>query len=315
MGLKIGLFSSLLAKYGHSDYDGKAGYPRHGGKYPKDRAGRNLFEIYEDNGNKAIFWFQSAYDNAKNGEFENEIIGHAISFAGKESGILKTVHPHGMRFGQPSVLVAYFKRNGDFITLKIAEDTHYCNYEEIPIPKWWSQEKTALFIEERSDEIEKILDGNLYFKRKYAYKPYSERYPPPRCKHDRVLSTCMICDPKRALRARLRGRVSSAIRNGKKASTMELTGCNLDELKEYLGDRFLEGMSWENYGEWHIDHIRPCASFDLTSEEEQKMCFHFTNLQPMWAKENIQKSDKFDISTFNRVWDGEKWVDRPSFSG
>ena len=98
MGLKIGLFSSLLAKYGHSDYDGKAGYPRHGGKYPKDRAGRNLFEIYEDNGNKAIFWFQSAYDNAKNGEFENEIIGHAISFAGKESGILKTVHPHGMRF-------------------------------------------------------------------------------------------------------------------------------------------------------------------------------------------------------------------------
>ena len=54
----------------------------------------------------------------------------------------------------------------------------------------------------------------------------------------------------------------------------------------------VEGMIWENYGTWHIDHFYPCDSFDLTKDEEQKRCFHYTNLQPLWAKENIKKSNK-----------------------
>jgi hypothetical protein len=51
-------------------------------------------------------------------------------------------------------------------------------------------------------------------------------------------------------------------------------------------------MNWENQGEWHIDHILPCASFDLTKEEEQRKCFHYTNLQPLWAKDNMIKGSK-----------------------
>jgi DNA/RNA endonuclease G (NUC1) len=53
-------------------------------------------------------------------------------------------------------------------------------------------------------------------------------------------------------------------------------------------------MNWENYGKngWHIDHIIPCASFDLTDPKQQKNCFHYTNLQPLWAADNIRKSDK-----------------------
>jgi hypothetical protein len=53
-------------------------------------------------------------------------------------------------------------------------------------------------------------------------------------------------------------------------------------------------MSWENYGYrgWHLDHINPCAAFDLTIPEQQKRCFHYTNLQPMWWKQNIAKKDK-----------------------
>jgi desulfoferrodoxin (superoxide reductase-like protein) len=61
-----------------------------------------------------------------------------------------------------------------------------------------------------------------------------------------------------------------------------------------LEKQFKLGMNWDNYGRsgWHIDHIKPCASFDLTKKEEQLKCFHYTNLQPLWARENLIKSDK-----------------------
>ena len=66
------------------------------------------------------------------------------------------------------------------------------------------------------------------------------------------------------------------------------------ELKAYLELQFTDGMTWENRGNWHIDHIRPCASFDLTDPEQQKQCFHYTNLQPLWAADNLAKSDSWD---------------------
>ena len=77
-------------------------------------------------------------------------------------------------------------------------------------------------------------------------------------------------------------------------STVELIGCSMDEFKKHIELLFQEGMSWDNYGKngWHIDHILPCASFDLTDIEQRKKCFHYTNLQPLWAIDNIRKSDK-----------------------
>lgn len=63
-------------------------------------------------------------------------------------------------------------------------------------------------------------------------------------------------------------------------------------LKQQLDAQFREGMSWVNHGEWHVDNIRPCAIFDLTRVAEQKVCFHYTNLQPLWAEENLRKNDK-----------------------
>ena len=74
--------------------------------------------------------------------------------------------------------------------------------------------------------------------------------------------------------------------------TMKLVGCTPTFLKEYLEAKFKDGITWDNYGEWHVDHIIPCASFDLTKEEEQKKCFHYTNLQPLWAEENLSKGAK-----------------------
>lgn len=99
------------------------------------------------------------------------------------------------------------------------------------------------------------------------------------------------------LKSSLRSRLKSFIK-GKNKSTksLELVGCSLEELKAHLESQFLEGMSWENYGlhGWHIDHIRPCASFDLTDLTQQKLCFHFSNLQPLWAKDNLSKGGKYE---------------------
>jgi hypothetical protein len=90
----------------------------------------------------------------------------------------------------------------------------------------------------------------------------------------------------------LRGRVVSALRGrSKSVRTMEMVGCLIEELKNHLQSKFTEGMNWVNYGKdgWHIDHIIPCASFDLSKMEEQRKCFHFSNLQPLWAVDNIRK--------------------------
>jgi hypothetical protein len=100
----------------------------------------------------------------------------------------------------------------------------------------------------------------------------------------------------------LRVRTRKAIKNQNayKTDHMEkLLGCTFDEVKIYLEKQFLPGMTWENHGlhGWHIDHVRPCASFDLTDSEQQKLCFHYTNLQPLWAKDNLSKNAKWNQPT------------------
>lgn len=87
-------------------------------------------------------------------------------------------------------------------------------------------------------------------------------------------------------------RINGAIKNSKSNKTLDLVGCSVDFLKLHLESQFKEDMAWSNYGKWHIDHIKPCASFDLTDIEQQKICFHYTNLQPLWAIDNIKKSNK-----------------------
>ncbi len=80
----------------------------------------------------------------------------------------------------------------------------------------------------------------------------------------------------------------------KKDRTIEYLGCTISEYCDYLESKFDSNMTWENQGVyWHIDHIRPIASFDLTDEEQLYQCFHYTNTQPMEKTENRLKSDKY----------------------
>ena len=84
---------------------------------------------------------------------------------------------------------------------------------------------------------------------------------------------------------------------GSKASrTHDVIGCTVAELSQHLQIQFTDGMTWDNYGRngWHVDHVRPCASFDLTDPDQQRQCFHYTNLQPLWAVDNIRKGSKWD---------------------
>ena len=91
----------------------------------------------------------------------------------------------------------------------------------------------------------------------------------------------------------LRRRINHVLnKNNKSLSTMMLIGCEIDYLMYHIQNRFTKGMSWDNYGLWHIDHRRPCASFDLSKPSEQRKCFHFSNLQPLWAEDNFKKGSK-----------------------
>ena len=76
-------------------------------------------------------------------------------------------------------------------------------------------------------------------------------------------------------------------------STMFLIGCEIDYLMYHIQCQFTKGMSWDNYGFWHIDHKLPCVKFDLSKPIEQRKCFNFKNLQPLWAIDNIKKSDNY----------------------
>ena len=119
----------------------------------------------------------------------------------------------------------------------------------------------------------------------------------------------MLCSPNTAIAHILRSRVMRALKGGwKSASITELIGCTIEECRQHLENQFEDGMTWDNHGEWHIDHRRPCSSFDLVNEEEQRMCFHYTNLQPLWATDNLSKSDDFDEATFQWEWSGEMWI-------
>ena len=97
------------------------------------------------------------------------------------------------------------------------------------------------------------------------------------------------------LRHNLRTRLGDAIRcNQKVGSAVKDLGCTIEELKSYLESKFQPGMTWNNWtvDGWHIDHIKPLASFDLTDRNQLLEACHYTNLQPMWAKDNLIKSDK-----------------------
>lgn len=139
-------------------------------------------------------------------------------------------------------------------------------------------------------EIKRQKFSQWYAKNKKAYIKRMGKKNKERSKVDTAYRIKNICS------SRLRKAIYA--QGGTKTSrTVDLLGCSPNELRQHLEKQFDSNMTWENYGSyWHVDHIKPCSLFDLTKQEEQYKCFHYSNLQPLEAIANIKKSDTFNVA-------------------
>jgi Prasinovirus endonuclease VII len=133
-----------------------------------------------------------------------------------------------------------------------------------------------------------------------ANKKWRERHP-ERMKAARTAweqknpgrqSARLKAEPSFKIARNLRNRLWCVLKGlDKSASTLRLLGMDLKEFRIYIQGQFRSGMTWENYGPvWHLDHVVPCAKFNLSDAEQQKICFRWDNLQPLFAEENLRKS-------------------------
>lgn len=183
-----------------------------------------------------------------------------------------------------------------------------------------NKEKIAKKQKEYLKKRDKTYARN-YYKNNEKHKKYCREY----CKNNKnkfkeYKKIQYKNNPSFRLLNNLRSRLASTLRRQnapKNNRTMDYTNCTVKFLYEYLEYQFTDGMNWKNMGTredgtpgWDIDHRRPCASFDLNNEEEKYMCFHWTNLQPMWHEDNLRKSDEYDPKSFRYKWINKEigWV-------
>ena len=135
---------------------------------------------------------------------------------------------------------------------------------------------------------EKLLENNRKWWKSEKGKEWSRNYQNEQFKTNVQFKLRML----------IRGRINSFLKKKnieKIDSTFNNLGCTIEELKIHIENQFVEGMTWDNWKKdgWHIDHIRPLNSFDLTDPTQFKEAIHYTNLQPLWWRDNIQKGDKW----------------------
>lgn len=138
--------------------------------------------------------------------------------------------------------------------------------------------------------------------RRKPKKTAAERLEHKRTRMRRNYHARKLVDPGYRIRFQLSNRIRDALNGRRKPeSAMKLLGCSILDFRIYLESKWEPGMSWDNYGRypgWQIDHIMPCAIFDLTHVEHRKRCFHFSNMQPLWAADNMSKGDKVTTGQF-----------------
>ena len=159
--------------------------------------------------------------------------------------------------------------------------------------KEYTQEYTRRWREQHKEDI-KQYNANYALQHKEAIQRRSTRYHNERAKVDFNFKMA------KTLRTSLR----YLVKNGNMAkgrSALELLGCSLPFLKEWFAYNFSEDMSFDNHGKvWHIDHTVPVSKFNLSDEREAQLCFHWSNLKPMYAADNMSK--KNHLTSMRRSW-------------
>lgn len=142
--------------------------------------------------------------------------------------------------------------------------------------KWWIENR------EKHKEFQKNYRQN---NKKY-FNEYHKKYQKDRKKTDTIFK----------FKYNIRSLICGSFKRGtnqfrKDAKTETILGCTIEEFKKYIENKFTKGMSFENHGKWHLDHIKPIKL--ATTEEEVIALNHYTNFQPLWAIDNLSKGSKY----------------------
>ncbi len=181
----------------------------------------------------------------------------------------------------------YYSNNKDTITKRRKKEREGNRYKERS--KLYQQNNKEKIAKRKKKHYLNNRDKILEQKKDYLARNRENIY----LRHKEKLKN----NPGFKLRHNLSTRIQRALKNQSTKRLYkynELLGCTIQEAREHLEKQFQPGMTWENHGlrGWHIDHIKSCASFDLTDPDQQKACFHYTNLQPLWAFDNLSKGAK-----------------------
>ena len=196
----------------------------------------------------------------------------------------------------------YYEENKDYYSEYIRE---YRVKNKDKLQQRLKQNADKIREQKRKLYFEKIKENpnynhERYLERKEYYAEYSKEY---RETHKKEINAQKNEYDKNKRKNNIGFKILCALRirmydvlkgRTKSDTTKNLLGCSIEDFKKYLESNFKKGMNWDNYGRggWHIDHIKPCASFDLSKEKEQRKCFFFKNLQPLWELENLKKGSK-----------------------
>jgi hypothetical protein len=164
----------------------------------------------------------------------------------------------------------------------------YCKpCKSIRCKKYYSEHKEKYF-EKNKKYRENHREELLIKKREWSRKNRDSINERVSKRHNKLYKS----DPEYKFKFLIRSRMRNAIKNGyKNGSAIKDLGCTSKFAVNYIAEKFKPGMSWENHGEWHIDHIKPLANFNLQNREQYLQAVHYTNLQPLWAKDNLKKKD------------------------
>lgn len=157
--------------------------------------------------------------------------------------------------------------------------------------KTYYKENKEYFVQYAIDNEEKIaLSRKKRRERRSEEEKKAERERDRKYTQERVST-----DPEYKLRRSLRRRLNMAVRNEfKSGSAVFDLGCSIEDFKKYIESLWQPGMSWDNYSRegWHLDHKKPLSSFNLSNREQLLIACHYTNIQPLWAIDNLKKGDK-----------------------